>query len=78
MVAPPLMAEHTDSVVYSRRSAADEVLVYVDDAAFAAELSMNKEIYRLKMQEITGKQLADITFLVSRTTALRKHHQRRH
>lgn len=71
-VAPPRLLQHTDNVVYSTKSKDTEVLVYVDSAAYAAELSMDKELYRFRMQQETEKELSDIKFLVSRKTALRK------
>jgi predicted nucleic acid-binding Zn ribbon protein len=71
-VAQEAVLQHTDNVVYSKKSAQTEVLVFVDDASWAAELTMNKEVYRILMQEQLNKPIADIKFLVSRTTALRK------
>ncbi|MDR2035627.1 MAG: DciA family protein [Coriobacteriales bacterium] len=82
--AAPHLLEHTDNVVYENRptkkggdkqeDAAQKniVLVYVDSPAYAAELSMDKELYRLKLQQETKKEITDIKFLVSRKTALRK------
>lgn len=71
-VAPQRVLDHTDNVVYSTRSKDTEILVYVDSAAYAAELSMDKELYRIKMQQETEKQISDIKFLVSRKTARKK------
>ena len=71
-VAAPHLLEHTDNVVYCTRSKNNTILVYVDSAAFAAELTMDKELYRLRMQQETKKEIADIKFLVSRKTAQRK------
>lgn len=64
--APERILNHTDNVVYSTRSKDTELLVYVDSAAYAAELSMDKEIYRLKMTELLEKEITDIKFLVSK------------
>jgi len=71
-VAAPHLVEHTDNVVYSTRSKNNTVLVYVDSSAYANELTMDKELYRMKMQKETKKEIADIKFLVSRKTALRR------
>lgn len=71
-IAPPRMLEHTDNVVYSTRSKETEVLVYVDTAVYATELTMDKELYRLRMQQELGKDISDIKFLVSRKTFLKK------
>lgn len=48
------------------------VLVFVDSSVYAAELSMDKELYRIRMQQETKKEISDIKFLVSRKTSLRK------
>jgi hypothetical protein len=71
-VAQERVLEHTDNVVYSKRSAKTELLIYVDDPSWAAELTMNKEAYRLLMQKQLNKPIADIKFLVSRGAAFRK------
>lgn len=64
--------EHTDNVVFSKKSKETEILVYVDNATYAAELTMDKELYRIKMQQEIQKEISDIKFLVSRKSAFRK------
>ena len=71
-IAPEYLQEHTDNVVYSTKSKETEILVYTDDPAYAAELNMDKELYRLRMQKELGKEVSNIKFLVSRKTAQRK------
>lgn len=71
-IASEHFQEHTDNVVYSTRSEKTEILVFTDDSSYAAELSMDKELYRLRMQGELGKEIADIKFLVSRKAAQRK------
>jgi predicted nucleic acid-binding Zn ribbon protein len=71
-VAQESVLAHTDNVVYSKRSKETELLIFVDDAAWAAELTMNKEIYRILMEKQLNKSIVDIKFLVSKTTAYRK------
>lgn len=71
-IAPPRLLEHTDNVVYSTRSKETELLVYVDSSSYAAELSLDKELYRLSMQKELQKDIADIKFLVSKKAARRK------
>ncbi|MDR1358695.1 MAG: DUF721 domain-containing protein [Coriobacteriales bacterium] len=70
--APARLLAHTDNVVYSTQSKETELLVYVDSAVYAAELSMDKELYRIRMQQELHKEIGDIKFLVSRKTALRE------
>jgi hypothetical protein len=80
-VAPPRLLQHTDNVVYAKPSKSSnlsridrnpqepqgvELLIYTDTPAYAAELNMDKELYRIKMQQELGKEIVDITFLVSR------------
>ena len=71
-IAPEHFQKHTDNVVYSTKSEKTEILVFTDDSSYAAELSMDKELYRLRMQGELGKEISDIKFLVSRKTAQRK------
>ena len=72
LTAPPHLLKHTDNVVYSTRSEGTEILVYVDSGAYAAELTMDKELYRRKLEQVIEKEIDDIKFLVSRKTMLRK------
>ena len=71
-VAPKRLLDHTDNVVYSTRSKKTELLIYVDNATYAAELSMDKELYRHMMQQELGKEIENINFLVSRKSSFRK------
>jgi len=71
-VAAPHFIEHTDNVVFEPGSDKTKILVYLDSAAYATDLSMDKELYRLKMQEETKQEIDDILFLVSRKAARRK------
>jgi len=71
-VAAPHLVLHTDNVVYCTKTKNNTILVYVDSAAYATEMTMDKELYRLKMQKVTKKEIADIKFLVSRKSAQRK------
>lgn len=67
-IAPERIIEHTDNVVYSTRSENTEILVYMDSSVFATEMTMDKELYRVKLQNELEKEIADIKFLVSRKT----------
>ena len=75
-ITPAYLLEHTDNVVYDKHSNDETVLVYVDSSAYAAELTMDKELYRLRMSQETGKEISDIKFLVSQTAAIRKRNQK--
>jgi len=70
--ASPHVLEHTDTVMFCKREKEPVVLVYVDDSTWAAELNMQKEFYRIKLQEILGRPITEVRFFVSRITALRK------
>ena len=63
---------HTDTVMFSKREKEPVVIVYVDDSAWAAELNMQKESYRLKLQDSLARPITEVRFFVSRITALRK------
>jgi hypothetical protein len=64
--------DHTDNVLFSKRSQGRVVLVYVDSSHWAAELSMNKELLRLKLNQVLEAQIDDIVFEVSRAAALKR------
>jgi len=70
-IATPAALEHTDNVVFGKRKAAS-ILIYVDSSAWAAELSMQSEFYRQMMERQLDQPVSELTFLVSRITALRK------
>lgn len=74
-VAPESILEHTDNVVESNKKK-DSIVVFVDDSACAASLSMNKEWYRQLMENETRFKIDDIFFLVSRSTGIRKKFQK--
>ena len=71
-IAAPYLLEHTDSIFYDVKAKNNTVLVYIDSAAYATELNMDKELYRIKMQQETGKDITEVKFLVSRKSAQRK------
>ena len=71
-VASERIFNHTTNVVYKKRSEGTELLIYVDSAIYSTELTMEKEIHRIKMEKVLGKEIKDITFLVSRESSFRK------
>jgi hypothetical protein len=64
--ATPKSLDHTDNVVFSTRAAQPVILVYVDDARWAAELTATKEVSRLMMERELAQPIHDIKFLVSK------------
>ncbi|MDR2196972.1 MAG: DciA family protein [Coriobacteriales bacterium] len=64
--------EHTDNVTYSKRGQGTVILVYMDDSHWAAELSMSKELLRLKLTRALGQPIDDIIFEVNRRAALKR------
>ena len=71
-VAPQYALEHTDNVVFSTRSQNTTILIYVDSSQWAAELSMQKEIFRILMSLEIKQNLEEIVFLVSQKAAYKK------
>jgi len=78
-IALPQVRAHTDSVVFDKRGKGEKtdaqpvaILVYVKDSSWAAELSMQREFYRLRMEQELGRPVSEVRFLVSRIAALRK------
>ena len=70
-VAPPQVREHADSVVFSKNKET-VILVYVANSTWAAELNMQKEFYRIVMEDELGRPVEEVKFLVSRITSQRK------
>jgi hypothetical protein len=75
-VVPPEVKKHTDNVVFSKKSNDNTILVYVDDAAWAAELSMDKLIYIHLMKRELKIDIPDMVFCVSRSASLRKRYNK--
>jgi hypothetical protein len=70
-VASPKALEHTDSIVFSKKKE-NGILVYVQDSHWAAELGMQKELYRILLERETGWEIADIEFYVTKKAAFKK------
>jgi hypothetical protein len=64
--------KHTDNVVFSPKAIKPTILIYVDDNAWAANLTMNKEMYRLYFSKELNQTINEVVFLVTRNTALKK------
>ena len=71
-IASPQVREHTDGIMFSKRDKDPVILIYVNDSSWAAELSMQKEFYRIRMEEELGKTVKEVRFIVSRIASLRK------
>jgi hypothetical protein len=69
--------DHTDNLLYSKRSKGNVVLVYVDSSHWAAELSMSKEFYRQRLADLLHTQIDDIVFEISRSAALKREFRKR-
>jgi hypothetical protein len=68
--------DHTDNVIYSKRTHKKTqktvIVVYMDDSHWAAELSMNKELLRLKLAQTLHRPIEDIVFEVNRRAAIKR------
>jgi hypothetical protein len=75
-IASEAALAHTDNVVYDKRSATKgrdcAIIVFTDDSSWAAELSMQKEHYRMMFEREMKKPVSEVKFFTSRNTALRK------
>ena len=59
--------EHVNAVFVVPNTNASEVIVYVDTAIWAAELSMQEELLKLKINmELQAEQVESLKFLVSK------------
>jgi len=71
-IAPPVALENTDNIAYSTKTKKTEILVFVDNSHWAAELESQKELYRILMERELKKKVSDIRFLVTRKAAYKK------
>jgi len=71
-VASAAALENTDNIAYSSKTKKAEILVFVDNSHWAAELGTQKELYRMLLERETGKQIHDIRFLVTRKASYKK------
>jgi hypothetical protein len=76
-IAPDHILKHSDNVVLREKNEKNTILVFVDNPSYAAELSMEKEYYRLVMAQELDKNIDDIRFITSKQTAIRKEFHRR-
>jgi len=71
-VASQKALENTDNITFSTRSKKTEILVYVGNSHWAAELESQKELYRILLEKETGLKIYDLKFLVTRKAAYKK------
>jgi hypothetical protein len=73
-VADAQILEHTDNVIYDKRHA-DIVVVFTDDAHWTADLSAQKEIFRLLLSQALGlpteNYLRELRFVTSRRSFIK-------
>ena len=61
------VSTHVNAVFVVPNTSASEVIIYVDSAIWAAELSMQEELLKLKMNmELKAEQIMHLKFLVSK------------
>ena len=71
-IASPVALENTDNIVYSNKTKKPEILVYVDNSHWAAELESQKELYRILLEKELRQKVSDVKFLVTRKAAYKK------
>lgn len=76
-IATEAVLEHTDNVADSNKKA-NSLLIYVDDAQWCAQLSMNKEYYRQSFHYVLNEEISDVFFYVSKKTGIRKKFEKRY
>ena len=75
-VATETVLAHTDNIIDSVKNA-HSLVVFVDDSAWAAQLSMSKEYYRQSLQFVLDEPIEDIFFIVSKKAGIRKEFKKR-
>jgi hypothetical protein len=71
-VAPSRALEHTDNIVFSHKTEQPCVLIYVEDSRWAAELGMQRELYRILLEKKTGWEISELKFYVTRKAMFKK------
>lgn len=71
-IASDYILAHTDNVVFSKRSEQRSLLIYVDSSQWAAEMSMQKEYFRIMMNQEIYPPIDDIIFLVSKKVGIKR------
>jgi hypothetical protein len=71
-VASEEVLAHTDNVLWKKNEEKRTVLVYVDGSAWAAELRMYQEYYKLLLSKELETVVDEIHFNVSRIASLKK------
>jgi hypothetical protein len=71
-IAPPQALEHTDNVVFSQKTNRPCVFIYVEDSRWAAELGMQRELYRILLEKKTGWEIHELKFYVTRKAMFKK------
>jgi hypothetical protein len=71
-IASPQALEHTDNVVFLQKTNRLCVLIYVEDSRWAAELGMQRELYRILLEKKTGWEINELKFYVTRKAMFKK------
>jgi hypothetical protein len=75
LMASEQALEHTDNVAFKKSNSEHQaaiILVFLDSSSWAAELSTQKELYRILFEKELNQPLAEVRFLVSRAAALKR------
>ena len=71
--ASPLFLRHVNSVYILNKNGVKNLVVYVDESIFAAELNAQRELLKYKMLELFGEDLSDFKICVSRGSYKKLH-----
>ncbi len=61
-----MILEHTNSIYILKKEGLKQLIVYVDESIYAAELNARRELIKLKLLQEFNEQIDDFKILISR------------
>lgn len=65
-IAPDLIVEHTNAVYIKKEGDRKQLIVYVDESIYSAELNARRELIRLQFLQRYGEEIDEFKILISR------------
>lgn len=65
-IAPEAIVEHTNAVYIKKDGERRQLIVYVDESIYSAELNARRELIRLQFLQRYGEQIDEFKILISR------------
>lgn len=65
-IAPDVIVEHTNAVYIKKEGDRKQLIVYVDESIYSAELNARRELIRLQFHQRYGEEIDEFKILISR------------